>query len=208
MAMSSVEILFVSKFNLNLSSCHLGQEWVHWQWSFQLYAMGKGVMDAAQKRALLLHCDQLEVQDVFFTLKEEAEEGEDAYQKCVRTLKKHFTPKMNIPYKWYEFKNLRQEQSESIEQFTTRLRLKSVHCQFDKPEEAIRDQVIEKCLSHRLRAKLLEKHELPLDQVRLFANTMELGEMQSKYMEGVHTDVSVAGPTVNTITGKKQLPLR
>ena len=79
------------KFNPNLSPTHLGQEWERWYRLFELYARGKGVSGATQKRSLLLQCAGLEVQDVFFTLKEEGEEDENAYQKCVRTIKKHFT---------------------------------------------------------------------------------------------------------------------
>jgi hypothetical protein len=34
-----------------------GFRWTHWLRSFELYAEGKGVKDAAQKKALLLHSE-------------------------------------------------------------------------------------------------------------------------------------------------------
>ena len=75
----------VEKFDPHTNPTHLGQAWDRWLRSFQLYATGKGVVDANQKRALLLHCAGLEVQDIFFTLEEIGEDGDDAFTKCVKT---------------------------------------------------------------------------------------------------------------------------
>ena len=57
-----------------MNPTHLGQAWKRWHRGFELFATGKGVTDATQKRALLLYHACLEVQDIFFTLTE----GEDA----------------------------------------------------------------------------------------------------------------------------------
>lgn len=74
---------------------------------------------------------------------------DDTYQKCVKTLKKHFTPKLNVPYVRYEFRNTYQEPTETIEQYITRLHRKDVYSQFTDINESIRDHIIEKCMSHR-----------------------------------------------------------
>ena len=50
-----------------------------------------------------------------------------------------------------------QEQTESVDQFVTRLKQETEHCHFYNADEQIRDQVIEKCRSSHLRRKLLEK---------------------------------------------------
>ena len=48
-------------------------------------------------------------------------------------------------------------QGETIDQFVCRLRQKAVSCEFDKVNEAIRDQLTEKCRDPELRRKFLEK---------------------------------------------------
>ena len=74
--------------NFDVHGDKLGQTWQRWHRSFELYATGKDVTDEKQKKTLLLHCAGLDVQDIYFTLEEE--EGDDEYQKTVKTLKKHF----------------------------------------------------------------------------------------------------------------------
>ena len=92
-----MEINPVANFNVNGDK--LSQCWVRWHRSFELYATGKAITDKKQKKALLLHCAGLDVQDIFFTLEEE--EGDDDYAKCVATLKKYFSSKVNFSVERY-----------------------------------------------------------------------------------------------------------
>ena len=52
---------------------------------------------------------------------------------------------------------MRQNEGETIDQFLCRLRQKSVSCEFANVDEAIWDQIIEKCRDVKLRRKFLEK---------------------------------------------------
>lgn len=63
-------------------------------------------------------------------------------------------------------------------QFSSRLRQEGiVLCEFDKPEEKIRDKVNKKCRSHKVRIKLLERgHSLTLDQLQTIALTPEMSD--------------------------------
>ena len=77
----------------------IGERWKRWLRSFELYVTGKGITVAARKRALLLHCAGVEVQDIFFTLEEEAAgENETVYDQAKKTLEKYFNPQLNVPY--------------------------------------------------------------------------------------------------------------
>ena len=138
----SIDINAYERSNQNMNPTHLGHAWERWHRGFELFATGKGVTDATQKRALLLYHAGLEFPDIFFTLTEEREDTDSTYQKCVKTLKKHFTPKINTPHERYLFRQLKQQASETVEKFITRLRSKSVHCSFTNDDEAIRDQVV------------------------------------------------------------------
>ena len=53
------------------------------------------------------------------------------------------------------------------------LEQKAQYCNFADESDMIRDQVIEKCTSHRLCRKLLERADVKLDDVIKLAQTME-----------------------------------
>ncbi|XP_048729723.2 uncharacterized protein K02A2.6-like [Ostrea edulis] len=163
----------------------LSERWKRWLRAFKLYAAGKGVTDPDQKQALLLHTAGMDVQDIFYTLPEG--EGDDAYDKAVSALDTYFTPQANIPYERSVFRSMAQMPNETIEQYITKLRQKSETCDFGNREavdERIRDQIIDKCLNHNLRRKLLEKgRNLNLTQLREVAKAMEDSERQAKSIE-------------------------
>nr|XP_058962028.1 uncharacterized protein K02A2.6-like [Pocillopora verrucosa] len=115
--------------------------WKRWKRAFHLYVASKGGM---------------ELQEVFYTLAPE-DEAQNNFDNCVAILDKYFTPKVNVPFERHGFRQMAQLQSETIDQFVCRLRQKAVSCEFDKVDEAIRDQLIEKCRDPELRKKFLEK---------------------------------------------------
>ncbi|CAC5383107.1 unnamed protein product [Mytilus coruscus] len=173
--------------NFDISdSAGLSARWKRWLRAFQLFAAGKGVTDVDKKYALLLHTAGMNVQDIFFTLPEGA--GEGAYEKAVSALDAYFTPLSNAPYERSIFRSMIQSSSETIEQYITRLRQRADTCDFGNQnaiDERIRDQIIDKCLSHHLRRKLLEKgRTLTLANVRSIAKAMEDSERQAKSIEG------------------------
>ena len=73
--------------------------------------------------------------------------------------------------------------SETVHKCITRLRQKSVYCDFHNVDENIRDQIIEKCYSQRLRRKLLERNNVTLPQVREIAQAIEASELRAISME-------------------------
>ncbi|XP_033758102.1 uncharacterized protein K02A2.6-like [Pecten maximus] len=178
----------------------LRQTWDRWLRSFELFAVGKGVKDKDQKKALLLHCAGNEVQDIFFTLPPGT--GDDVYVQTVNALDTYFKGKVNVPYERYCFRKLNQE-DESIEQFIVRLKQQAQLCNFDKLDDEIRDQIIEKCKSHKLRTRLLEQgQDLTLDQLRTIALTLETSQSQARKMENPQT--STISTSVHSIQQAKQ----
>ena len=87
-----------------------------------------------EKKTLLLHCAGREVQELFETLQDprsQADAGEDnadEYQKALRKLDSHFTAQLNEPYERHVFRNLKQEEGETVDQFITRLRRQAENC--------------------------------------------------------------------------------
>lgn len=182
---SLIELNGVQKFDPNAEPSQLNQAWKRWHRSFELFAIGKGVSDPEQRKALLLHCAGPEVQDIYYTLDEvRAVQEDNVYTVAVKTLNKHFENKVNVPYERYVFRKIAQSDKETVEQFITKLRQQAVYCDFANQDEQIRDQVIEKCRYHKIRAKLLEKgKDLTLEQLRTIAATFEMTEAQARHMD-------------------------
>ena len=110
--------------------------------------------------------------------------------------------KGNVPYERLCFRETSQLANETVEQFVTRLRLKTQTGEFGDAatvDEQIRDQVISKCLSHELRRKLLQKgRNLTLPQLREIARSMEESEKQARSIEGGSGEVRSEVNTVKT----------
>ena len=121
--------------------------------AFHLYVTSKGVTNQAQKVALLLHSGGMELQDIYYTLAPE----DEAQNKLDNCLSNYFTPKVNAPFERHGFRQMVQLEGETIDQFVCSLRQKVVSCEFDKLDEAIPDQLIEKCRDPELRRKFLEQ---------------------------------------------------
>ena len=108
-----------------------------------------------QKVALLLYMGGMEFQEIFYQIV--PENAQLTFDQTVLTLDGYFQPKMNLPFERHLFRKMEQVQNETVDQFVSRLRQKAISCGFGNVDEAIRDQVIEKCRSMHLRRKFLEK---------------------------------------------------
>ena len=82
-----IDLNGLPKFETRGDQSRLHQTWERWMRSFELFVMGKGITNAEQKQALLLHCAGQDVQDIFYTLP--TGEGESVYDKTNDALKKN-----------------------------------------------------------------------------------------------------------------------
>ena len=167
--------------------------WKRWKKAFQFYIDGKGVQNNDQKKALLLHSAGMDVQDIFETLNNvpfvSTFEGEtdNVYKQAMRNLDAYFAPKGNVPYERHVFRSLKQDTSETVDQYVSRLKKQALNCDFgneDIRNEMIRDQVIDACKSNHLRKKLLQKgDDLTLETVLEMARALEAVDIQSRHMD-------------------------
>lgn len=169
-------------FDPNTDPHSLAQRWRRYIRSFQLYITGKGISNEQQKKALLLHTAGPAVQDIFFALA--GDNDKLNFDETNKLLESHFTPKTNVPFERHAFRQLSQSSDETIDQFYCRLRSKTVSCEFENVDEAIRDQLIDKCYSNQLRRKLLEKEKLTLENALETARALEAVNHRIKEMEG------------------------
>ena len=82
------------------------------------------------------------------------------------------------------FWQMQQNEGETMDQFVCRLRQKSVSCEFANVDEAIRDQIIEKCRDVKLCWKFLEKSgTLTLNTFQDTARVHEAVDTQMQSMD-------------------------
>ena len=79
-----------------------------------------------QKRALLLYQAGEATQEIFETL---PETGDD-YATAQAKLDQYFSPKKNVNYQVFQFRQAVQQPGETVDQFVTRLRKLAATCEF------------------------------------------------------------------------------
>ena len=185
------DLTSVKPFDPHGEPSGVGRRWQRWLKSFSVYADSKGLLIAAdkaddkiQRRALFLHSAGEAVQEIFETLADTGEAKD--YEKAVKALNDYFIPKVNSTYQNHLFRSMEQQDGETVAQFVTRLRQVVKDCDYgDQAENQIRDQVVQRCKSHELRKKLLEKGEkLTLELLLSTAANHERVQSQLENMEG------------------------
>lgn len=138
------------------------------------------IKDKARKRALLLHCAGPKVQDIFDTLEDTGEDFKTAGEKLLE----YFEPKRHHLFSIYQFRQLAQEEEESYDDYTTRLKQAAAPCEFPEGwrEVEIQMQLIEKGKSKRVRRRLLSKPH-SLQEALDYARAQELSDKQAKRIE-------------------------
>lgn len=192
----AINIPTVSHFDVSSDPTSLSQRWTKWLKQFVFFTVGSGITDNKQKRALLLHLAGPDVQEIFETLNETGDE--DNYDRAVEKLTEYFQPKKNVAYERHLFRTEIQKESETVEQFSTRLKHLALTCEFgDMKEDLIRDQIIDKCKSHELRRKFLLVEDLKLPKLLDIARAYEGAHAQAAKIEGPSVN-----PVINKIKAK------
>jgi len=120
-------------------------------------------------RATLLHSVGTEAQRIFYTLTETG----TTYNHAVTALRAHFVPKVNVIAERHKFRQRAQRHDETIAHVSA-LREMLVLCEFGNAEQdMLRDQIVEKAHSGRIRERLLLEDKLTLDKAIQIANQVE-----------------------------------
>ena len=128
---------------------------------------------------MLLYYGGAKLADIYYTL---AFEDDQKYEHVKEKLDAHFEPKVNLTFETYNFRQLSQEEDKSIDKFLTRLGEVANRCDFHSIDREIKDQIVQKCFSDRLRRKAL-REDLSLANLVNAARAMEIADVQAKAME-------------------------
>lgn len=177
----------IEHFDMDADKSSLAARWLEWKSSASYMIKAKGITTPAQKEATLLHTAGRKLQKVYETLPEPTGLPDDAnvFDKAIAKLDHYFAGNVNQPFERHKFRSMRQESSESIAHFVSRLRRQADFCGFgDTRNTHVRDQLIEGCLSPKLRLKLLEKgNELSLDVALQMSSCYEAVTQQANEMQ-------------------------
>ncbi len=101
----------------------LGPRWKKWLSRYENFTTAMNITEAARLKALLLHYAGDSVQDIFDTLTVADPTGaETVYTTAKAALSKYFDPRKNREYSLYQFRQMSQENNETLDAFHTRLR--------------------------------------------------------------------------------------
>ncbi|CAB3985054.1 uncharacterized protein LOC110987377 [Paramuricea clavata] len=164
-------------FNVEDDPTATGQRWTKWKKRFENFLLAMDIDDETRKRALLLHYIGSSAFDIFETLTDTGDEKD--YKKAMDRLTEHFTPQRNVDYEIYLFRQARQQPTETLDQFTTRLRQLASTCEFTSIEKEIKSQIILNCSSSHLRRRALRDSPLTLKALLDLGRAMEISEKQA-----------------------------
>lgn len=166
------------------------------------------ITDDRRKKALLLHYCGDETYDIYDSFSDMDKgigstrevtdvNGEqvnlpDEYNKLCNSFKMYFTPKQNLSFEVYKFRQAKQEPGEGIDSFYTRLRTLAGTCEFHDKDSEIAAQIIQGCTSSRIRRRAL-RDNYTLDKLIEETRALELSEKRATEMEA-----SIAKP-VNAV---------
>jgi hypothetical protein len=183
----------------NSSSNSAGVRWRKWTEKLDNLICALDIDIDKRKKALLLHYCGEECFDIYDSFTDEQKgvgstktvqnengdniETPDEYGKLCSSFKNYFTPKQNLTYEIYKFRQSKQESGESIDTFYTRLRTLAATCEFHNKDTEILNQVIQGCTSTRIRRRAL-RDNFTLDRLIEEARALEVSEVRASDMEG------------------------
>ena len=166
-------------------SASIGPRWRKYLARFEVLMTALDLQDnALRKRALLLHYAGEQVYEIFETFSDAQKGGDDeeGYQTLKTSLTTYFEPKKNVDYETFIFRQTKQEKSENVDAFCTRLRKLAATCDFGNVEREIKSQILVGCTSNRLRRRAL-REDMSLTDLLKHARSLEITEQQAKDIE-------------------------
>ncbi len=168
---------------LNLdSSQNLAETWKKWKASFKIFlqATESSQKNDLVKSSILLHCIGAQAKELYDTF--DFPEGQEmVYNSIIEKFDTHFRPRKNLTFNRYTFLTARQEDSETFDEYFTRLRKLSEDCEFgDLRDSLIKDLIIIGITDKKLQERFLRENDLTLETVLKNGRACEASKKQTK----------------------------
>ena len=112
------------------------------------------------------------------------------YKKACEALTRYFTPKKNVSFEIFKFRNLKQESHETVDKFHTRLQIATKYCEFGDKEKEIKAQIELGTSNKKLRRYSFRTPGLTWTQLLDYARTLYETERQAKGIEATIHDIT------------------
>ena len=160
---------------------NLAPKWKVWLEDFQMYLVASGVTDKTKKRALLLYQAGPRVREIFRQLPDNG--NDDDFDTAVEKLNAYFEPQKHRLYDVYQFRQAKQGNTETLDQYYTRLRSLSQHCDFTDSDFEILLQIVLHGTSSRLRKQALRDPKITLESLLVAGRQQERSTIQARHIE-------------------------
>ena len=182
-------------------STQISTKWEAWIEEFDHYANAQGFFNVgergsdsaevklekaklrSQRRSLLLYTAGQRVREIYKNLKPDTTAALNSdYNELVKTLTDHFVQRKNEVFQRLVFRQTKQNTTQSISQFVTRLRCLTDGCQFHDANIEIRDQLVAGIISDKTRRAFFKENNLTLTSAIDIAIQNETLERQCEAM--------------------------
>ena len=168
-----------SNFSPHGEPSAVAKKFQKWLTNFENFLLASNITEDAQKKANLLYLMGEQTFEIFETLTK----ADESYTSAKNALTTHFSISKNVPFERHKFHLAEQAEGEATDQFITRLRSLAISCEFKDTDEQIRDALITKTRSSKLRQQLLMEKELTLDKALEKAKILETATFNKKSIE-------------------------
>lgn len=173
----------------DVSATVMAQRWTKWLGRFRNMLEAMSVTEDKKKKAMLLHYGGEAIYDIYQTLTI----AHDSFEATVNALTAYFQPQKNLIYQTFLFRQMKQESSESTDQFNTRLQAQAALCEFLDKEKEIKVQILIGTKHPRLRRRGLQEQQWALKDILEAGRNYELAETHASEIERGKTE----NPEVN-----------
>ena len=198
---TALDLSSLGNFDPYLDPTTLSLRWKEWLRRYERFLVAMDIKDDTRKRALLLYAAGNEVEKVFATFSDVGEDKD--YKKAVEKLNEYFSPKKNVLFETHKFRQLKQVTEETIDQYCTRLRQQAIICEFSNSENEIKIQLVEGCLSSRVRRKAIQD-DLSLADILSYARSLEITDKAVKTLEEDCGHLASPSSAVNAIHNQQE----
>ncbi|KAG7174640.1 hypothetical protein Hamer_G015775 [Homarus americanus] len=184
-----------------LEETDLTQAWTDWIEHAEDAFIAFNITEDAKRLALIRFYGGKKLKEIMKTLHPAipTDKKEPTYKTMRIALDEYFSEKTNKVFERHKFRMLAQEVGESTHNYVTRLRTQGAKCNFDNYnlDQAIIDQLTEKCTSHKMRRAYLKETDITVQKALQIAYTYESTEAQACQMEQ-----GEEGTNVNKVSSK------
>ena len=157
---------------------NLAPKWKIWLQDIEMYLLARGVTDEKKKRALLLYQAGSRVREIFRQIPDHGDD--DDLDTAVNKSNAYFEPQKHRLYDVYQFRQAKQGEMETLDQYYTRLRSFSQNCDFHDPDFEIMVQIVLYGTSSRLRKQALRDPKVTL---LITGRQLERSHIQARHIE-------------------------